>query len=176
MKQPWHAERRVRPQLDRIAVVAIEAPQDRVDAPQAAERAYRVPPGGAPVPIPGTPSRPNGVALSIDERTLFVSGTDGLRRYELAEDGSISAGPFDVSAITGGLDGLGVDCAGNLYVTGGDRVRVLDRDLELVGELSAPGATNVAFGGADRRTLYVTTLGGSAGVYSASVSVPGLPY
>lgn len=145
-------------------------------APQDAERAYVVPPGGAPAPIPGTPSRPNGIALSIDERTLFVTGTDGLRRYDLAGDGSIAAGPFEVTAITGGLDGLGMDCAGNLYVTGGDRVRVLDRELELVGELSAPGATNVAFGGADRRTVYVTTLGGSAGLYAATLNVPGLPY
>jgi gluconolactonase len=145
-------------------------------APQAAERAYRVAPGGAPEPIPGTPSRPNGIALSLDERTLFVTGTDGLRRYELSADGSIAAGPFDVPAVSGGLDGLGLDCAGNLYVTGGDRVRVLDRELRFVGELPAPGATNVAFGGDDRRTLYVTTLGSQAGLLSARLGVPGLPY
>ncbi|MBX3275634.1 MAG: SMP-30/gluconolactonase/LRE family protein [Sandaracinaceae bacterium] len=144
-------------------------------APQAAERAYRVPPGGAPEPIAGTPSRPNGIALSLDERALFVTGTNGMRRYVLDASGAIVEGPLDVAAVSGGLDGLGRDCAGNLYVTGGERVRVLGPDLTLLGELAAPGATNVAFGGDDRRTLYVTALGAGAGLLRARLNVPGLP-
>ena len=52
---------------------------------------------------------------------------------------------------------------------------VLDRELRRVGALSAPGATNVAFGGEDRRTLFVTTLGDARGLYSARLNVPGLP-
>ena len=144
--------------------------------PQAARRAYRVEPDGTIHEIPDPPDRPNGVTLTADERTLFISGTDGLRRYELDADGAVTAGPMNVDAVSGGLDGLGLDCAGNLYVTGGDQVVVLDPSLSRVGSLSAPGATNVAFGGADRRTLYVTTLGSEAGLLSATLNVPGYPY
>lgn len=143
--------------------------------PQSAERAYHLDLDGVVHEIDGAPSKPNGVALSLDERTLFVTGTDGMRRYSLGEDGAIVEGPFAVGSVSGGLDGLGRDCAGNLYVTGGDRVVVLDRALARIGELSAPGATNVAFGGDDMRTIYVTALGGSVGVYSARLNVPGLP-
>jgi len=143
--------------------------------PQSAERAYHVDLEGNVTPIPGAPEKPNGVALSLDERTLFVTGTNGMRRYALAEDGSISGRAENVAAVSGGLDGLGRDCAGNLYVTGGNRVVVLDRTLTRVGSLSAPGATNAAFGGPDRRTLYVTALGDSRGVYAARLNVPGLP-
>lgn len=150
-----------------------QAPTTR---PQAATRAYALPRGGVATPIDGAPARPNGITLSRDERTLFISGTDGLRRFDLAADGSIAAGPFDVPAVSGGLDGLGLDCAGNLYVTGNDRVVILDSALARIGELGAVGATNVAFGGADGRTLFVTRLGTPPGLLSASLNVPGLPY
>jgi gluconolactonase len=143
--------------------------------PQSAERAYRADLEGNVTVIPGAPNKPNGVALSLDDRTLFVTGTDGMRRYRLAADGSIESGPENVAAVSGGLDGLGRDCAGNLYVTGGDQVVVLDRSLNRVGALAAPGATNIAFGGDDGRTLYVTTLGAARGVFSARLNVPGLP-
>jgi gluconolactonase len=145
-------------------------------APQAMERAYFVARDGTVTAIAGAPSRPNGVALSRDEGTLFVAGTDGLRRFQLAADGSIASGPTNVPAASGGGDGLGVDCAGNLYVTGNNRVLVLDAALARVGELAAPGATNVAFGGADQRTLYVTAGGNPPAVLSARVNVPGRPY
>ncbi|MCB9613220.1 MAG: SMP-30/gluconolactonase/LRE family protein [Sandaracinus sp.] len=149
-----------------------QAPASR---PQAAERAYHVDLEGVVRVIEGAPSKPNGVALSLDERTLFVAGSNGLRRFDLAENGAVSSGPTNVDAVSGGLDGIGRDCAGNLYLTGGGQVVVLDRELRRVGALSAPGATNVAFGGDDRRTIYVTTLGDSRGLYAARLNVPGLP-
>lgn len=144
--------------------------------PQPEERAYHVDLEGNVTPIPGAPNKPNGVALSLDERTLFVTGTNGMRRYTLADDGSISGGAVSVDAVAGrGLDGIGRDCAGNLYLTGADEVVVLNRELRRVGTLAAPGATNAAFGGPDRRTLFVTALGDSRGVYSVRLNVPGLP-
>lgn len=144
--------------------------------PQAERRAYRVTPDGTVDVIPDPPSRPNGVLLTRDERTLFVTGTDGMRRYELDAEGAIAAGPMNVDAVSGGLDGLGLDCAGNLYVTGGGVVTVLDPAFAPIGTLAAPGATNVAFGGEDRRTLYVTSLGDDAGLRSARLNVPGYPF
>ena len=150
-----------------------QAPSTRT---QPEDRAYVLTGSGAVSAIDGAPTRPNGIALSRDERTLYVTGTNGMRRFDLAADGTIAAGPFDVGAVSGGLDGLGRDCAGNLYVTGNDRVVVLDESLARVGELSATGATNVAFGGADQRTLYVTQLGTPPGLLSARMNVPGAAY
>ncbi len=143
--------------------------------PQSASRVYRVLPDHTVEVIDATLSEPNGVALSLDERTLWVGSTAGLSRFPLAADGSVSGSRAQVAAITGAVDGLGRDCAGDLYVAGGDRVVVLDRSERVIGVISAPGATNVAFGGADRRTLYVTALGNPPTLWSARLEVPGLP-
>lgn len=143
--------------------------------PQTEERAYRIPPSGPIEALPNAPARPNGVALSLDERQLFVTGTSGMRVYQLGVAGQVVAGPMDVPGIGSGLDGLGLDCAGHLYVAGEGRIRVLDPGLAIIGEILAPGATNVAFGGEDRETLFVTALGAQAGLYSVRLGIPGLP-
>ncbi|MBZ0116056.1 MAG: SMP-30/gluconolactonase/LRE family protein [Sandaracinaceae bacterium] len=150
-----------------------QAPSSR---PQRATRVYRVDPAGAIEVIDGITDQPNGITLSLDELTLYVGSASGLRRYALDAEGRVTSGPTAVAAISGGVDGLGRDCAGNLYVTNSGRVVILDRDERRVGSLSAPGATNVAFGGSDRRTLYVTSLGDPPALRSAALNVPGLPY
>ncbi|MBX3247556.1 MAG: SMP-30/gluconolactonase/LRE family protein [Myxococcales bacterium] len=150
-----------------------QAPATR---PQTAERAYHVTPDGSVTPIDGAPNKPNGVTLSLDESSLFISGQNGLRRFDLGADGAVVGRGMNVPAVSGGLDGMGLDCAGNLYVTGGGRVTVLNPALERIGQLDAPGATNVAFGGEDGRTLYVTALGDDPGLYHVRLNVPGLPY
>ena len=67
---------------------------------------------------------PNGIALSPDERTLYVgSRSADLMAYPVNQDGSVGAGT--VFASPGASDGLALDCAGNLYVTAGG-IKVLD--------------------------------------------------
>jgi gluconolactonase len=146
-------------------------------APEArASRVYRVLPDRRSVEIiDAALDQPNGIALSLDERTLWVGSETGLFRFALAPDGSVSGSRTPVPAISGGVDGLGRDCAGDLYVTGDDRVVVLDPSERVIGVLTVPGATNVAFGGSDRRTLYVTALGNPPVLWSAKLDVPGLP-
>ena len=67
------------------------------------------------------------------------------------------------------IDGLGRDCAGNIYITTSKQVdntnkqvvSILNTEDKLVGDIEVPGiqiVTNVAFGGIDRKTLYVTSL------------------
>jgi gluconolactonase len=74
----------------------------------------------------------------------------------------------------GGSDGLGIDCAGNLYVTTGSVVRVFGADGMPRGEISvAEAPSNVAFGGADHKTLYITA---RTALYSIALNVPGMPY
>lgn len=119
--------------------------------------------------VEGPQPFPNGLALSEDERFLFVaqSHTDDVLRIEIREDGS--AGDRDVYA--SGLervpDGLAFDVAGNLYVScyASDNIyRVSpDREVNLLAydragtTLARP--TNLAFGGLGCDELYVANLG-----------------
>ena len=126
--------------------------------------------------IPGTPDHPNGITITRDERALFITGTDGLVRYDLDATGAVASSPMTIGTVAGGLDGMGIDCAGNLYVAGGDRVTVLAPDLSILGSLDAAGATNVAFGGTERRTIFITSLGSDPGLRSAELNVVGYPF
>jgi gluconolactonase len=150
--------------------------------PQKGERLYRAtpPPTRTVSVIADAPSTPNGVTLSPDEKTLYVSGS-GLKKFTVMADGSLSAGS-DFVAGSGG-DGMAVDCAGNVFVTGNNAatVRVYSPAGALVGTIQTANggnSTNVAFGGADHKTLYITAQGteGQRGVFSIALSVPGFPY
>ena len=150
--------------------------------PQSRTRVYRVAPGsGTAVVVDENRSNPNGITLSPDEKTLYVTAQDGVFRYAVAADGSVGAAePFAGGVVTSG-DGMVVDCAGNLYVTNND-VIVLQPDGKEVGRIRMPSGagqvTNVAFGGSDRKTLFITAMGfGNArGVYKVDLAVPGYPY
>jgi len=142
--------------------------------PQAAERAYHVRGPDDVASFASEVTKPNGIALSLDETSIYVGGTNGLFKYAVDSGGTIGAGGR-VDAIEGGVDGLGKDCAGNLYVTGSDRVTVLTPADVVVGALPLAGVTNVAFGGAERTTLYATTLASPA-VYAVELTIPGFPY
>jgi gluconolactonase len=130
--------------------------------------------------IADTPSTPNGVTLSPDEKTLYVGGS-GLKKYAVMPDGSLGAAS-DFVANSGG-DGMAVDCAGNVFVTGNNAntVRVYSPAGALLGTIQTANSgntTNVAFGGTDHKTLYITAQGteGQRGVYSIALTVPGFPY
>jgi gluconolactonase len=133
---------------------------------------YRVSPSGQ-VSLVDTLQKPNGVALSPDEGTLYVGAIDGrVRKYAVSADGS--TGPASDFASVSGPDGMGVDCAGNLYVTGGAGVDVFSPDGQKLGTIGGVNsATNVAFGGPERKTLYIT---GGNSLYSIDLGIPGYPY
>jgi len=109
---------------------------------------------------------PNGIALSPDERFLYVGNWDPQRkvvmRYELDADGA-PAGRREVFHDMIGapgedaIDGIAVDPAGNLFVCGPGGIWVLSPAGERLGLLRLPEAPhNAAWGGADGRTLYIT--------------------
>lgn len=156
--------------------------------PQSAERLYRItPPPTRTVSVapPSTDTayvRPNGVTLSPDEHTLYVSGS-GIKKYAVMSDGTLGpSSDFGGSATGTSLDGMVVDCAGNLYVTGNNSnaVKVYSAAGAPLGSITTDGgtSTNVAFGGADHKTLYITAQGteGQRGVFSITLNVPGFPY
>jgi gluconolactonase len=128
---------------------------------------YRVAQDGAVTLLTGELTRPNGLAFSPDEKTLYVAVSDPDRpvvmAYEVKADGTLGAGRvfFDSAHLRkqgrkGLPDGLKVDKAGNLFATGPGGVLVLAPDGTHLGTVLTGEATaNCAFGD-DGATLYVT--------------------
>jgi len=126
---------------------------------------------------------PNGVALSPDERYLYLNaGFQNILRYEVAPGGTIRNGEIFIAGE--GSDGMKVDRRGNLYTTSGagpGEVRITSPEGKRLGviELPVPSgepqaqvcATNVAFGDNDSRTLYITAC---EHVYRIRLNVPGV--
>jgi gluconolactonase len=109
---------------------------------------------------------PNGLALSPDERYLYVGNWDPDRkvvmRYDL-EAGGPGEVLCDMTAAPGedAIDGIKVDPEGNLYVCGPGGVWVLTPAGERLALLKLPeDPHNLAWGDADGRTLYITALTG----------------
>jgi gluconolactonase len=125
---------------------------------------------------------PNGVALSPDERVLYLGVTRGNQvwRMPLLDDGSVSkVGAFFTSYGPSGPDGLAVDAAGRVLVAnpGLGVVWVLNHRAEpeiVLRSGTGTSTTNLAFGGPDRRTLYCTE-SVSGTVLCAQLDSPGLP-
>lgn len=146
---------------------------------QATTNVYRVAPGGEVSVIDTTIENPNGISIAPDESALYVAGGLGqgfVKRYPIAEDGAVGAGEIVLQPVEV-PDGMVFDCAGNLYVTEHTprRVRVLAASGEVVATIGGfeHNVTNVAFGGPERKTLYVTTTGS---LYQIELPTPGLPY
>jgi len=110
---------------------------------------------------------PNGIALSPDERTLYVSNADREKpvwlAYPLGADGSVGAGRVfaearaEVASFAGAPDGMEADARGNLWAAGPGGVTIFAPDGARLGALFTGIATsNVAFGGEHGRTLFVT--------------------
>jgi gluconolactonase len=122
---------------------------------------------------------PNGLAFSPDERFLYVGNWDIERkvvmRYGVDAEGALSNGTVfhDMTGAPGedAIDGVKVDAAGNVYACGPGGVWVLSPEGERLGLIELPeDPHNLAFGGEDRRTLYITAL---TGVYRIGLEVPG---
>ena len=111
-------------------------------------------------------TRPNGIALSPDEKTLYVAQSDPKRAiwmaYTLNPEGTIGSGRVfkDVTSMVGKMrglpDGLKVDKNGNLFATGPGGVHIYAPDGTRLGRIETGEATaNVAWGD-DGSTLYIT--------------------
>ncbi len=142
---------------------------------QSVQGVYRVPPGGMPERLTVSQSKPNGIALSPDETTLYIGG-DVLKAHPVNPDGSIGAA---ADFGTGGSDGLAVDCSGNVYATQNDgQIAVFDSAGSPKGTLAVQGARNLAFGGPQSKTLFVVGTGSSQGgmMQTIEMNIPGFPY
>jgi gluconolactonase len=157
-----------------------QAPSGR---PQTKTRVYMAAPGSTTaMVVDENRQQPNGIALSLDEKTLYVGTAAGLFKYPIdPATGTVGAGTQFATSISAG-DGMTVDCAGNLYVAanGNSMVAVLSPAGTVIAMVSHQGVTNVAFGGADHKTLYLTTQGtgnnGPLGLFKIAMPLPGMPY
>ena len=104
----------------------------------------------------------NGIEVSPDGRTLYVneSAQRNVWAYDLAPDGSVSRKRPLIQFPDFGMDGMRCDVDGNLYVTrhGKGTVAKVAPDGRVLVEVALGGKlpTNIAFGGPDGCTAYVT--------------------
>jgi gluconolactonase len=124
----------------------------------------------------------NGITLSPDEKFLYVTaGGRRTMRYDILADDRIANGRLFVEH---GSDGMKVDERGNLYTTSGGTpgvVQITSPDGRPLGRLHLPQpsgeprarvcATNVAFGDADNRGLYITAC---THLFKVRVKTPGV--
>jgi len=141
---------------------------------------YRIAPDGS-ASVLARFEYPNGLALSRDERTLYVANTrwsQYIHAVELDADGNMVRRRIfaDMSAdgTNGVPDGMKVDEAGRVFCTGTGGVWVFEPDATRIGIIETPEVcANITFGGPDLRTLLLTA---TSSVYTVRVKVPGLPH
>lgn len=140
------------------------------------QKVYRVDPAKNVTTVSSSISRPNGVTLSPDGNTLYVSDdAKNVWKFTVAANGLTTAAGKLAMTMGNYPDGMTADCAGNVYVATQMGVEVFKPNGDRIGTIGGGGALNVAFGGEDGKTLFIT------GPTDRKVSVlpmnlPGLPY
>jgi gluconolactonase len=126
---------------------------------------------------------PNGLAFSPDESVLYINDTrrGHIRAFEVMPNGTLARQSDRVFADLRGSepgvpDGMKVDVAGNVYCGGAGGIWVMDPQGDKLGRIvhGASATTNIAFGGADWKTLYFTSRNhlGAVDLKIAGIPVP----
>jgi gluconolactonase len=124
---------------------------------------------------------PNGLAFSPDESVLYIkdSRRGHIRAFDLLPNGLLAKQTDRVfvdlrGPESGNPDGMKVDVEGNVYCGGAGGLWIMDSKGKKLGRIvhGAPATTNLAFGGADWKTLYFTSRNHLGAV---NVKIPGIP-
>jgi gluconolactonase len=121
--------------------------------------------------------RSNGIILSPDEKTLYVTNGGTLVAFDVQPDGSLT-NQRDFGKLRGGQggDGSAVDAEGRVYVATGASVDVFAPSGEFLGSIPGPrGLHGTAFGGRDKKTLYAIVFYGTWGTKSARNRIIAIP-
>ncbi len=144
-----------------------KGPEDKENRELDWNGVYRVTPQGKISLLTKEMTFPNGIALSPDEKTLYVAQSDGKaalwKSFPLKEDGTL--GPSNVVAdvtpmaqsgkYRGSPDGMKVDTQGNLWATGPGGVHVMTPEGKLLGRIETFMASGNCCFGDDGSTLYI---------------------
>ena len=137
---------------------------------------YRLAPDGKLVLLADDFDRPNGLAFSPDESVLYINDTARvhIRAFDVSPDGNLGNGRVFIdmqSSETGAPDGMKVDIKGNIYCTGPGGLWMIDSNGQCLGRIMLPEIpSNLAWGDADRRTLYITA---RSSIYRLRLAIPG---
>jgi gluconolactonase len=140
---------------------------------------FRLDPNGTLNLVADDMDRPNGLAFSPDEKTLYVddSARFHIRRFDVSAGGGLSGGDvwteLKPQADERGVpDGMKVSSTGNVFCTGPGGVWIFNESGRVIGRIHMPEVTaNLAWGDADWCSLYMTA---STSLYRLRVSVPGV--
>jgi gluconolactonase len=122
-------------------------------------------------------SRTNGIVLSPDERTLYVTNGPVVMAFDVQPDGSLT-NQRELGQLRGGQggDGSAVDSEGRVYVATGASADVFAPNGEFLGSIPGPqGMHGVAFGGRDKKTLFGIVFYGGWGTLSARNQIVAIP-
>jgi gluconolactonase len=152
--------------------------------------AFYVNPGGQVSSI-GENLRTNGITLSPDEKTLYITNGPAVAAFDVQPDGSVKNQREFAKLEGGGAgDGMAIDAVGRLYVTTPGApvsgIQVLSPEGKYLGLIPTPrNVISVAFSGPDKKTLYAACLGAldasgkeivtSAGVRNTAMSIYKIP-
>jgi gluconolactonase len=136
-------------------------------------------------------TKPNGIIISPDQKTLYVVNSDfpgngnlrflpddfsgvkptpegSLMVYHLMPDGSLQ---FNSKFENIRGDGMTIDIEGNLYIASGEKVEVFSSDVKKITEIKIPQATNLCFGrGRFSKTLFIA---GGKSIYTIETKKEG---
>ena len=158
-------------------------------APRLPPAVYYIPPGGEPVRIEDNMIRPNGIQLSREESTLYISDSNGdhVIAWDIQPNGLVQnrrdfgtlQGRSQRDNGLGGVrtyaDGMAVDNEDRLYVATGAGIEVLSSQGAHLGTIPVAcpprNCQNVAFGGPSKQTLYIA---GAGSLYSVDLVARGL--
>jgi gluconolactonase len=119
----------------------------------------------------------NGIILSPDEKTLYVTNGPVVVAFDVQPDGALT-NQRDFGQLRGGQggDGSAVDAEGRVYVATGASVDVFAPSGDFLGSIPGPrGLHGTAIGGTDKRTLFGIVFYGGWGTPSARNRVIAIP-
>lgn len=119
--------------------------------------------------------KPNGLCFSPDEKRLYVADSGApkhIRVFDVQSDGQLANGVVFAKIDQGVPDGIRCDAAGHVWSSAGDGVHIFTPAGELIGKILVPESpANLAFGGSDLKTLYITA---RKSLYAIPVGVKGI--
>ena len=127
---------------------------------------YKIKKSGGIVLLTDTITRPNGIAITPDQKTLIIANSDPAKPYWYAFDfgtGDQLVRPrifYDATAAAkteqGMPDGLKIDSRGNVFATGPGGVWIFNKEGKLLGRIKFDGLTSNCALSKDEKTIYIT--------------------